>query len=166
MSVISTNRRLAFGLSVAALLVGAGCGGSGDDRSADAEGPAGTAQTPRPECSTGEDSNGSATDPTGVSAVDRSDCERDAFLQVVEARSLEGLAELPVEEAVAYGRGVCVFAEAVARGQIAPAPSVEELVTSTAASWGVAEGMVREVVDAYGALCPDHAEVFTEGVGR
>lgn len=138
-----------------ALVLG-GCTG-GDDDKAEAEKPTDSAPATAPaDCvvqatpSADDAVEGPGVVPT-TSIVQS--CLDDAFVAAVEDQGSKALRKLPAEQVLGFGHGLCAYATALSADP-ANAPTYDELVKSTSASWKVETTVFTEVLGLAATLCP------------
>lgn len=151
MTACLTMRRLAVVVTVGALL--AGCSSGGDETATRTSTKTKTA-IPK-ECQ-----SASGGDPTSTTILSEA-CQNAIYAQALEGSQSKDVAALSNERKVAFGRGLCEYAKALA-ASTDPRPSFAELEASTAKSWGVTPQIFEEIYEASRFLCPTEIDTITD----
>jgi len=91
---------------------------------------------------------------SGGDAAPTAECRERLYVESVRTGDFPELADLDDDRLVAFGNGLCSYAESLRSTDPAARPMFGDLVSSTSSSWGVGPAVMEAVYASTKQLCP------------
>lgn len=137
-------------LLAAALLGLVGCSGSTKRNDAGSEGASTSVPAKLVECTV-----------DGAAAATL-ECQERLYIEAVRKGDFPALADIDDDRLIAFGSGLCAYAQSLQAVDAAGRPSFGDLVSSTSTSWGVDPDVVDAVYRSTQQLCPGGFKILRD----